>query len=69
MKQSKWRLILAITAIFPAWLCALLAIAAILEALSKRDLETVLYGFPFVSCIIIFVLFIIDTAKLYKENK
>lgn len=70
MKLSTLRFTLAIISIFPAaTMCALWAAHSVLSLFLKGDLSAIPFGFPFVSCLIIYVIFIKDTLKLYKEGK
>lgn len=70
MKISTIRFILAAVSLFPAvLLCAMSGLMALLSLLTKGDLSAIPFGFPFITSLAIYVIFLVDTLKMYRDGK
>lgn len=68
MKNSSIRFILILLSLFPAATLCLMWAAMSMLSLLKGDLSAIPYGLPFVSALVIFIIFTKDTLKLYKNG-
>ena len=69
MKNSTKRFILLIWALIPALMCSMFGLMSILDLILRPEFNGLLMCGSFISCVVIYILFLLDTFHLYKDNK